>query len=304
MKHPFWDRVIIVITTLILLALALLVLGLLTGFFTQSMGLDIQDFRHEAMPVKVGIGAGALALFVLAILNFMIVLPPRKKKESAYTIQQAENGELKISLKALEHLVQKCIEQHPELSSVVSTISSNEESVTVELHVTLSADINIPMAVTALQKEIKQYIEATSGVHVEEVRVVVDSTSVLPDSAQGSPFLIPEMMQVKQVAAPAAEGTPQPADDSHMYTFQEEEATPAAKPFIPPAPPVNAYGDMADDRYPEDDTSDAAQSEIPEDSASDADFAERLSQQQTPDTDMWMMGTQPSLPSESEEDET
>lgn len=307
MKHPVRDRLIIIFSSIILFVLAVAGLLLVTGIadkfmhFSPSALAWLSDLR---LPVRMGAAIGFALLAIVAILNFSIIFPAKKKRDLAYTIQHAENGELKISLEAISHLVNKCIERHTELSGVQSKITSNEESVTVELHVTLSTDINIPMAVTALQKEIKQYVEATSGVHVDEIRVVVDSTTALPEGAAGSPYVIPEMMQP---TIPEAHATPEipaapeaPADDAHMYTFQEE---PAYKPLTPPEPPVNAYGD-AQAAQAEDDHNELPESEMPEDTDADAYLTERLSQMKAdPETDVWMMGAQAPLPQESEEED-
>lgn len=307
MKHPVRDRLIIIFSSIVLFVLAVAGLLLVTGIADRYLNLSISPnvsawLSDLRLPVRLGAAIGFALLAIVAILNFSIIFPPKKKKDLTYTVQHAENGELKISLEAISHLVNKCIEQHQELSSVQSKITSNEESVTVELHVTLSTDINIPMAVTALQKEIKQYVEATSGVHVDEIRVVVDSTAALVDGTSGSPFVIPEKMQPMVQEAPAAQelSSASPAqDDAHMYTFQEEAET-AYKPFTPPAPPVNAYGDT----QAEDDSNEMAGGELPEDKNSDDYMTSRPVQVKSdPETDVWMMGAQPPLPSESEEED-
>lgn len=311
MKHPIRDRVILILSSVVLFVVACLGLLLVTGFAGRFINLNawyLPPLYELRLPIRLCVGIGFGLLLVLSILNFATIFPPKKKKDLTYTIQHAENGELKISLEAISHLVNKCIEQHTELSDVQSKITSNEESVTVELHMTLSTDINIPMAVTALQKEIKQYVEATSGVHVDEVRVVVDSTARLMDGAAASPFVIPEMLQPAAAQEPLAvtdaPPTPPPPaeDDSNMYTFQDEPAYPSF------TPPVNAYGDAHGDESPEEaahpeESDEAAEAGMPEDKDSDAYLNDHQAQANAnPETDVWMMGT-PSLPSESEEED-
>jgi len=115
---------------------------------------------------------------------------------------------VRISLKALEALVHRCLSQHPELKVISSSLFSDEESVRVDVHITLQSDISMPLAVSALQKQITRYLEACSGVVVDEVRVFVDGTMAPNAETAKSPYAIPTAL---------LEGEPLP-------TAQEEEA--------------------------------------------------------------------------------
>ena len=54
--------------------------------------------------------------------------------------------------KALETLVNKCLNQHAELKVVTSSLYSDEESIRVDVHISLQSDISMPLAISALQK--------------------------------------------------------------------------------------------------------------------------------------------------------
>lgn len=221
MKHAFWDRLLIILCTLLLLGIAALLLGMVIGFLPATAVMESIGRLTSDRGWRVIMSAASAVLVVLAGLVFWIVLPRRKSRFSTFAIQQTEHGALKISVKALEHLVQKCISQHPELTIVSSAIHSNEETVRVDLRVTLQSDINIPLAISSLQKQIKQYVEACSGVDVDEVRVVVEAT-VPPVLGTNSPFAIPEMLQPHLPKLP--EGGAAPVPES------------VAKPFSPDSP--------------------------------------------------------------------
>lgn len=247
MKHAFWDRLLIVLCTLLLLGLAALVVGLMVGFIPSSAVIDQVNQLMESRTTRIIFGIVAAGLAVLALLVFWIVLPNRRKRRSAFAVQQTEHGTLKISVNALAHLVEKCIAQHPELTTVSSSIFSNEENIRVDLRVTLQSDINIPLAIASLQKQIKQYIEACSGVDVDSVRVVVEAT-VAPLPGTNSPFAIPDMLQphlpkLTESATPASimeparilepmiENTPASEEETDWLRskpVQEEEIAPEA----------------------------------------------------------------------------
>ena len=192
MKHPVWDRILILLCALVALGCAAGVVALLVGKISFDMitgwiaAVDMSQFVVKAAMV------GIAALFVLLfLLLFAMILPSRKKRSSNYAIQRNENGMVRISLKALETLVNKCLNQHAELKVVTSSLYSDEESIRVDVHISLQSDISMPLAISALQKQIKKYLEACSGVMVQEVRVFVDSTIPADEKTEASPYAIP-----------------------------------------------------------------------------------------------------------------
>ncbi|MBR4538698.1 MAG: hypothetical protein IKO52_07625 [Clostridia bacterium] len=129
------------------------------------------------------VGAVVLAAFGGYLIAFPFLY---KAKRNDFVIQRTDSGELRIAVKAIENQVQKCIDLHEEIQASAMKILSSREGVVVDLTVTLSNDISIPLAVASLQKQIKQYLIASSGIEVKEVRVSVESTqdSVSPEAPE------------------------------------------------------------------------------------------------------------------------
>ena len=161
MKHPVWDRILILLCALIALGCAAGVVALLIGKISFDMITGwIASVDMSRFVVKAAM-AGIAALFVLLfLLLFAMILPSRKKRSSNYAIQRNENGMVRISLKALETLVNKCLNQHAELKVVTSSLYSDEESIRVDVHISLQSDISMPLAISALQKQIKNTADA------------------------------------------------------------------------------------------------------------------------------------------------
>ena len=103
MKHPVWDRILILLCALIALGCAAGVVALLIGKISFDMITGwITSVDMSRFIVKAAM-AGIAALFVLLfLLLFAMILPSRKKRSSNYAIQRNENGMVRISLKALE----------------------------------------------------------------------------------------------------------------------------------------------------------------------------------------------------------
>ncbi|MBQ6960135.1 MAG: alkaline shock response membrane anchor protein AmaP [Clostridia bacterium] len=205
MKMKLWDRLILLFGAL---------LNLACGVLLFLRGLQIENYIPY---IVFAVLLAAFGVYLVLLLRRCYV------KRNEFVIQRTESGELRIAVKAIENQVQKCIDLHEEIQVNTMNILTTREGVVVDLIVTLANNISIPLAVASLQKQIKQYLVASSGIEVKEVRVSVESTqnTVLP-------------------AEPAPEGEP-----AEKAAAKEEKKAPmhqrlfgrADEPAIVPEPP-------------------------------------------------------------------
>lgn len=234
MKIRIADRVLVALAGLVLLTVcgAVLAQVFFDAKIIDTAGVLGAVFAAEEgkLPLIV-IGVAAACLLVGIYCVCMLFRHRRGKK--GFVMQQTENGELAIAIKAMEGLVHKCVECHPELKLVNTHLEPSKDGVTVDLRIALASGVSIPLAVGALQKQIRQYITACSGVDVKEVRVQVDTTS---DKVAESPYAVPELLQNPPALLREAEKPAAPA--------QVVETAPAAAPVAPPVPPSPAVTAM------------------------------------------------------------
>lgn len=234
MKIRIADRVLVALAGLVLLAVcgAVVAQVFFDAKIIDTAGVLGAVFAAEEgkLPLIV-IGVAAACLLVGIYCVCMLFRHRRGKK--GFVMQQTENGELAIAIKAMEGLVHKCVECHPELKLVNTHLEPGKDGVTVDLRIALASGVSIPLAVGALQKQIRQYITACSGVDVKEVRVQVDTTS---DKVAESPYAVPELLQNPPALLREAEKPAAPA--------QVVETAPAAAPVAPPVPPSPAVTAM------------------------------------------------------------
>ena len=225
MKHPIRDRFLILLCAASLLCGAAGAGALVLGKISVEPAIMILG-RVANMSLKTkGVLIAAAAVAVLfALLLVGITLPSKKKRSSSFAYQQNENGMVRISLKALESLVYRCLNQHSELKVVTCSLFSDEESVRVDVHITLQSDISMPLAVSALQKQIKRYLEACTGVSVEEVRVFVDGTLNQGKNAEKSPYAIPAELLGGTLTEAALE---EAAEEGELVMEMPQEEAPA-----------------------------------------------------------------------------
>lgn len=187
------------------------------GFLSAFSGLItfILGFRGEALllPGFVGI-AIALSpglLWIMGALLFLfglylIGLPHSyRRKKDEFIIQQTADGELRISVHAMDGLVRKVMAARSEMTLKNMEVETRKDHVLISLKVAVAQNISIPLAVASLQRDVKQHLLNSTGVDVREVKVSVDTSD---EMAADSPYIMREssshQTDVSQEAAPPA----------------------------------------------------------------------------------------------------
>jgi uncharacterized alkaline shock family protein YloU len=174
MKRSFIDRLLTGLAGLILtfLGVGLFILGI--GIFPFTLNLSLLEgpytFWHHVLFALIG-----LALLLLGIRGVAAVF--RSGKQKGFILQRTEYGDLNISMNAMENMVKKCVDMNDELKVTQTKILHTRDGIIVSIRILLENGVNIPIIVSALQKQTKQYITSCSGVDVKEVRVFVDTSA-------------------------------------------------------------------------------------------------------------------------------
>lgn len=175
--------------------LALLVSGILV--FVIGVIVLVASFQFKSLPISVeGEGfftstrlimllIGAVAIFISA---FLFTLPHKiRGGKHDYVVQKTPTGEMRISVSAIESIVQKSLAQHSDIKMQNMRVNNQRGGVTIDLLVDLPNNINIPLALASLQKHIKRQLNATSGIDAKEVRISVKEAET---TAKSSPYLV------------------------------------------------------------------------------------------------------------------
>ena len=231
MKIRFLDRIILMIGA---------VATLLVGATLLIGGLRAEDSYtalHRTLVIVFGIVS-------IGFGGYLMVLPRRYAMQRRdYVVQRTDSGELRLAIKAIENLVEKCVDLHEEIQLLSMSITNTREGVVVELSISLANNISIPLAVASLQKQIKQYLVASSGIEVREVRVVVENT-------KDEPLLMAEIEEEE-------ENEPEKAPMHQRLFCQAEQQT-----VVPEQPKPEEATNVPDEASPEE-TRTAALNDVP-----------------------------------------
>ena len=117
-----------------------------------------------------------LVLLVVLGSYCILLLFRHHGRRDKFVMQKTENGELSISLKAMESMVQKCLDPHKELSVQGVRLENQKGGLLIRIRGTVAGGVSIPLTVDALQQQIKQYVTACSGVEVKDIKVEIESS--------------------------------------------------------------------------------------------------------------------------------
>lgn len=194
MKIRIADRLLVALAGLILILTALCLVdqnvvnfGLMAAL--QALIQPITD-KTDHVAYIVALSAAIALLMLLGLYCVGLLFRHQKRHKRGFVVQQTDCGELSISVKAIEGLVQKCVDRHDEISVLSTALDSARDGLIIRLRIGLTGGVNIPLAVSALQKQIKQYVSSCSGVDVKEVKVQVETSA---PKGKTSPFQVEEL---------------------------------------------------------------------------------------------------------------
>lgn len=191
-------------------------------FFHVPLMEKIGQMLNAGTPVSVLMALlAAIALGAFGTCCLLMLSGKRAVKSKGFVMQKGENGMIGVSVKSIEGLVQTCVKQHEMIASADVSVVERRDGIVILLSIEETAGVNIPLAVGAVQKQIKQYVNTCTGLDVREVRVMVENTE---ESVLASPYAV----ENPAAAMPAV--PEQPAEMAEpVYEAPAVQAAPAAE---------------------------------------------------------------------------
>ena len=200
MKKSLLVRIMSALGSMVLWALG--VLALAETFFHVPVTGWIGSVLGARTPVMVLVTLlAAIVLFGLGLGGLLMLSTKRAVKRTGFVMQKGENGMIGVSVKSIEGLVQTCVKQHDVIERAEISVVERRDGIVILLNVQEAAGVNIPLAVGALQKQVKQYVSTCTGVDVHEVRVLVENTE---NDAAESPYVVEKPVVLTTAATAAA----------------------------------------------------------------------------------------------------
>lgn len=180
MKMRIVDRILLTLLMLVVLALSVGLILLSVGAITA----DGVSSTLTAMFESNWVGSVIGCIVGVLLLAFAVKVLFVRARQSAYAptvlIKATEIGTIRITLVALDQMVQNFAKSLPSVRNVKSTIISREDSASIVLRVSVMPDAIVPEVTQNLQQGVKAHVEQHAGILVSDVQIVVETASVNP----------------------------------------------------------------------------------------------------------------------------
>ena len=164
-----YDRVILVVLSLVFLTLSLLAFALAWGWNPAEQVFHWLDYiaRFDgARPLAAGIILLLLSLYILRLaVRDMGTAPP--------LAWESQLGQVHISMSVLESLIRRSAQDVVGVQDVEARVRARSEGVGILLSLKVLPDVNIPAVVEAVQAGVKDYLKQTTGLEIADVQVKV-----------------------------------------------------------------------------------------------------------------------------------
>lgn len=114
------------------------------------------------------------ALFLIVSLRFLFS-GLSGRTDRTILVKSASLGEIKITAKAVENLVQKTARELAGIKDVKARLNAGNDNVDIYLNVSIMPDIPVPQLSEDLQIVVKERIQEITGVAVTSVKVNVEN---------------------------------------------------------------------------------------------------------------------------------
>ncbi|MDL2206181.1 alkaline shock response membrane anchor protein AmaP, partial [Eubacteriales bacterium OttesenSCG-928-N13] len=177
MKLKFRDRLLLALYAVIgILATLGLASAAYLALFGDLLHIKLGDVFYLSNDILSKTIIVALVLIMLAWSIWVLMLAFRHKPKldkSSVSVQNTENGSVRISVQAMDVLVRQAIGNTEGVVDIKTRIINHEDSITVKVDMTLDSDVHIPNVTMLMQRSVKNFIEEYSGIAVREVTILV-----------------------------------------------------------------------------------------------------------------------------------
>ena len=230
MKFRVFDRIALVIG-----AIAGITVSLVFGFTIYTNDVPFRSFTLVWLFM-------CLLLLIGSLFSFRLAFRRGVKNKKSVSVQNTEqgNGEVRVSVQALETLIKQAIAGNSDgVADIKTSIDNFGGSISVQIEMSLNGDAHIPNVTMLLQSAIKGFVEEYAGIVVRDVSIMVKTIiPVMPQlaiaeksTAAQSALNSGESNKVSAQVEVSQEPTqsPLPEESTHSATSEEPalEATEA-----------------------------------------------------------------------------
>ncbi|MDD4658067.1 MAG: alkaline shock response membrane anchor protein AmaP [Eubacteriales bacterium] len=145
--------------------------------FVPGVSVMIADFTGF-MADNLPFAAIAALILGLSLWLFFAQFRSNKPQMPSSVVLQAEGGEVRIALAAIDTLVRQAANQLKGVREVKTSFFRRNEGLGVHIRTTVSSEESIPDLTLQLQQKVTEHVHNVAGVKIEEIKVLVENVAV------------------------------------------------------------------------------------------------------------------------------
>ena len=164
----------------LVLVILLIILMFVSSLFTiYSFGLTGEGFLSLVeQDLYQNYILGIIFLFI-TIISAIAIYPLLKSGNETTILQTGKNGDINISLKAIDKIVRTVTLEQEGIDIKDITVNARQNRLYIELVITIKGDLSIPEVSSNLKNSIKERLNETVGTDLAEIKVLIDNVDSL-----------------------------------------------------------------------------------------------------------------------------
>lgn len=171
-----FDRFILTIYSFALLVLSFAAIGVML----QLVPMDIFSaltYRMTTPGLNVPYLIVAGIFVLISIRFFLTAFAGKKKREEKAILQRSDIGEVRISFTTVKSIAERVARKVKGVRDLKTTVKIKDQRNTIHLHVIVDGETPIPDMTAKMQADVKNQVEAITGIDIAEVAVVISEVA-------------------------------------------------------------------------------------------------------------------------------
>ena len=133
------------------------------------------DFVGSADALRLTVGLLGIIIIICGIMRSRKILA--KFKSSKTIAFENPDGQVTVSLSAIEDFVKKSVHQFADVKELKSNVTANKRGINIECMATIFSDSNIPQTTEKIQSLVKSKVQEMLGVE-EAINIKIHVTKI------------------------------------------------------------------------------------------------------------------------------
>ncbi|ADQ14826.1 alkaline shock response membrane anchor protein AmaP [Halanaerobium hydrogeniformans] len=155
--------------------IALLVIILTLTLSVYSFGLISVDLLPDLIRASHNNLQAAISFLVIFVMALFIIYPFFTDKKIKQTkLLSSESGDISITIAALSNLIKDRVNERKKLEDISIKLDESDAGLTIILSGRLTVPGDLPSISENIQRDLKEYIEQTTGIKVAKVQISIN----------------------------------------------------------------------------------------------------------------------------------